>query len=53
MLGKGSFGYDGAEGHLAFGHLETQVGFADQTSRPVGVPQNRGDALCRASTSCL
>jgi hypothetical protein len=53
MLGEGSFGHDGAGGHLAFGHLEAQVGSAYQTSRPGGVPDDRANALCRALTSCL
>jgi CubicO group peptidase (beta-lactamase class C family) len=53
MLGEGSFGHDGAGGHLAFGHLEAQVGFAYQTNRPGGVPDDRADALCRALQSCL
>ena len=53
MLGEGSFGHDGAGRHLAFGHLEWQVGFAYQTSRPGGLPDERADELCRALASCL
>ncbi|HEV7145997.1 MAG TPA: serine hydrolase domain-containing protein [Pedococcus sp.] len=53
MLGEGSFGHDGAGGHLAFGHLEAQVGFGYQTVRPGGVPDDRADELCRALQACL
>jgi hypothetical protein len=53
MLGEGRFGHDGAGGQLAFGHLESQVGFAYRTSRPGGLPDERADELCRALASCL
>lgn len=53
MLGEGSFGHDGAGGHLAFGHLEEQIGFAYQTSRPGGLPDARADELCWALRACL
>jgi hypothetical protein len=53
MLGGRSFGHDGAGGHPAFGQLESQVGFAQQTSRPGGLPDERADELCRALASCL
>jgi CubicO group peptidase (beta-lactamase class C family) len=53
MLGEGSFGHDGAGGHLAFGHLEAEVGFGYQTSRPGGFPDERAEALCAALRSCL
>ena len=38
MLGEGSFGHDGAGGHLAFGHLEAQVGSATRPCAPVECP---------------
>ena len=53
MAGEGSFGHDGAGGHLAFGHLEAEIGFGYQTSRPGGFPDERAGALCAALRTFL
>jgi CubicO group peptidase (beta-lactamase class C family) len=53
MLGNGSFGHDGAGGHLAFAHLEEQIAFGYQTSRPGGVPDERANELSLALQKCL
>lgn len=53
MAGPGSFGHDGAGGHLAFAHLELGIAFCYQTIRPGGIPDDRAEALCRALRACL
>lgn len=53
MAGPGSFGHDGLGGQLAFGDLESEIGFAYQTARPGGIPDDRAEALCRALRACV
>jgi len=53
MAGDGSFGHDGAGGHLAFAHPELEVAFGYHTSRPGGIPDDRAEALCAALRSCI
>ncbi|BDZ48859.1 esterase [Frondihabitans sucicola] len=53
MAGEGSFGHDGAGGHLGFARLEGRVSFAYQTIRPGGVPDERAELLSAALRACL
>ena len=53
MSGHGSFGHDGAGGHLAFGNLDQGLGFGYVTGRPGGIPDDRANSLCAALRTCL
>jgi CubicO group peptidase (beta-lactamase class C family) len=53
MAGPGSFGHDGFGGCVAFAHLESEIGFAYQTTRPGGPGDSRAEALCDALRSCV
>lgn len=53
MAGPGSFGHDGAGGHLAFAHPGLGLGFGYHTSRAGGDDDIRAEALCAALRESL
>jgi CubicO group peptidase (beta-lactamase class C family) len=53
MLGKRSFGHDGAGGHLAFADDEHQVGFGYVTNTMGGPDDDRANQLTSAVQHCL
>lgn len=53
MAGPGSFGHDGAGGHLAFAHPGLGLGFGYHTSRAGGDEDIRAEALCAALRESL
>ena len=53
MLGKRSFGHDGAGGLLAFGDDEYQVGFGYVANQLGGADDERANRLTTAVQACL
>jgi len=53
LLGAGSYGHDGAGGHLGFANSELRVGFGYQTRRPGATLDGRTRTICSALRQCL
>ncbi|WP_315070655.1 serine hydrolase domain-containing protein [uncultured Microbacterium sp.] len=53
MAGPGSFGHDGAGGHLAFAQPGLGLGFGYHTALAGGDDDIRAEALCAALRECL